>query len=161
MGKTTTASPSSVIVKRDRSARGERRMVNETTSERGSAVTLRCYRAAMGRWALTAFAVVIAGCTSTVSPSPLTTSAPSATPTEAPTSAPTTTATATPASIGGDVIFRMSVGGGLRYPGATLEEAPVFSLYDDGRVIYTRATPRHQIFPLAMSSGRRVSPRSK
>lgn len=34
----------------------------------------------------------------------------------------------------------MSVGGGLRYPGATVEEPPAFTLYGDGRVIY--ATPR-------------------
>jgi hypothetical protein len=39
-----------------------------------------------------------------------------------------------------EVVLRISVGGGLRYPGATVEEPPAFTLYGDGRVIY--ATPR-------------------
>ena len=42
-----------------------------------------------------------------------------------------------------DVVLRMSVGGGLRYPGATLEEPPRFTLYGDGRVIYTMPAPAH------------------
>lgn len=31
----------------------------------------------------------------------------------------------------------MSIGGGLRYPGATVEEPSIFTLYGDGRAIYT------------------------
>lgn len=35
----------------------------------------------------------------------------------------------------------MSVGGGLRYPGATVEEPPIFTLYGDGLVIYAAPAP--------------------
>jgi hypothetical protein len=35
-----------------------------------------------------------------------------------------------------DVVLRMSITGGLRYPGATVEPPPKFTLYGDGRVIY-------------------------
>jgi hypothetical protein len=35
-----------------------------------------------------------------------------------------------------DVVVRMSITGGLRYPGATVESPPTFTLYGDGRVIY-------------------------
>lgn len=34
-----------------------------------------------------------------------------------------------------DVVLRMSVGGGLPYPGKTIEETPEFTLYGNGRVI--------------------------
>lgn len=36
-----------------------------------------------------------------------------------------------------DVVLRMWRSGGLHYPGTTIDEAPTFTLYGDGRVIYT------------------------
>lgn len=40
-----------------------------------------------------------------------------------------------------DVVLRMSITGGLRYPGATVESPPTFTLYGDGRTIYTIERP--------------------
>jgi hypothetical protein len=41
----------------------------------------------------------------------------------------------------------MAVIGGLRYPGATVEAPPTFTLYGDGRVIYTIERPRQDDSP--------------
>ncbi len=41
-----------------------------------------------------------------------------------------------------DIVLRMAISGGLRYPGATVESPPAFTLYGDGRVIYSIQRPR-------------------
>jgi hypothetical protein len=88
----------------------------------------------MIRWVTTLISVVVGlGCATQVvvpTPTPIAT-------------APSPTPAATDRPRGAmDVVLRMSVGGGLRYPGATVELPPYFTLYGDGRVIYLRWTTK-------------------
>jgi hypothetical protein len=88
--------------------------------------------------ALAMSALVLAACAGPVPPMTAPASLPTV-PTVVATVLPGPTATASPshAPAADDVVLRMTVGGGLRYPGATVEAPPLFTLYGDGLVLYT------------------------
>jgi hypothetical protein len=88
--------------------------------------------------ALAMSGLIVVACTGPVPPTTPPTGAPTV-PTVVPSVLPSPAATASPsdAPAAGDVALRMTVGGGLRYPGATVEPPPLFTLYGDGLLLYT------------------------
>lgn len=92
----------------------------------------------MVRWALLLVAFVFIGCVTHTLPTGTPTSTTAGTP--GPTPSPPATSNGSPPidhpTGARDVVLRMTVAGGLPYPGDTVEEPARFTLYGDGHVIY-------------------------
>ena len=116
---------------------------------------------------LVALATVIAACNAGVPPSSAPTNPPSSNPTTGPTTEPTTgptsspTATPTPEATptpnpdliahptgAHDIVLRMEEGGGLMMPNLFASDAPIFTLYGDGTVIFKQVDNRVGAFNL-------------
>ena len=97
-------------------------------------------------------AVVLAACNGAASPSPVGSAAPSGSPSTAPSANPS------PSTVGAiehktgatDVILRMEQGGGLMPIDAIATQAPAFTLYGNGVIVFQRKV---ETFPEADASG--------